>query len=101
MSVNLVPERPLSEVVFVHDYLQLGFQDARFNLYNTTRVSSSSGESLQGQLEFPATLVGLIGQRVQTERESSESVLELIFEGGTCLQVLRGSEHVRTPEAFE
>ena len=85
----------------MHDYLQLVFQDARFNLYNTTRVTSASGDFVQGEPAFAGALVSLIGQRVRSEQESSQSILELLFEGGACLRVLRGGAHARTPEASE
>ncbi len=34
MLPKLKPSEPLSQVVFVHDYLQLIFQDEGFNIYN-------------------------------------------------------------------
>jgi hypothetical protein len=101
MSANLVPEHALSQVVFVHDYVQLIFQHASFNLYNTIRVSGPSGAFVQGQTGFADALVGLIGQRVRSEQDSSECILELVFEEGTRVQLLRGDEYAHITEAFE
>ena len=38
MAPNLKPSEPLSQVVFIHDYLQLVFQDECFNVYNAAEV---------------------------------------------------------------
>ena len=42
MKVDLQPVEPLSQVVFVHDYLQLVFQDRAFTLYNVVTCSTGS-----------------------------------------------------------
>ena len=34
----LLDAEPLSQVVFIHDYIQLVFQDTYFNLYNRVSV---------------------------------------------------------------
>lgn len=37
---NLIPLEPLSQVVFIHDYLQLVFQDESFSIYNLAELSA-------------------------------------------------------------
>lgn len=56
MKVDLQPVKPLSQVVFVHDYLQLVFQDQAFTLYNIATCSTGSGDLRQGQLGGPAVV---------------------------------------------
>ena len=99
-SVNLVPAEPLSQVVFVHDYVQLVFQAESFSLFNRLRVTSSARTATQGETEFPGLLVALIGQQVTRVAEGSVAMLELHFQDGTSVQVLRGEEFAAGPEAF-
>ena len=101
MRTNLVPEDPLSEVAFVHDYVQVAFQDARFSLYNTLRLILGPIAFTQGEVEFPGHLVGLIGHRVLSASSSENAFLQLHFEGGAELQVLRAGRFRRGPEAYQ
>ena len=101
MAPNLTPIDPLTQVVFVHDYIQLVFQDTCFSLYNTTKLSIGERTVLQGQAGFADALVALIDLRVESVSTQSDSILELSFEGGTKLQVLRGEPYARGPEAFQ
>jgi hypothetical protein len=101
MPPNLLPLDPLSQVVFVHDYIQLVFQDACFSLYNTTKLVIGESAVLQGQASFADALVALIGLRVTSVSTQTDSILELLFEGGIKLQVLQGEPYARGPEAFQ
>jgi hypothetical protein len=101
MSPSLLPRDPLSQVVFVHDYIQLVFQDAGFSLYNTTKLTIDGRDVLQGQPGFADALVALIDLRVVSFSTQTDSILELSFEGGAKLEVLRGEPYARGPEAFQ
>jgi len=98
---NLVPIEPLSQVVFVHDYLQLVFQDERFSIYNLASVTSGRMTHSQGQAGFADVIVSLIGQRVVSATESPESLLSLTFEGGAHVVVPRQGAAVRSADAFQ
>jgi hypothetical protein len=98
--MDLLPTEPLSEVAFVHDYVQLGFQNERFSLLNRVRVGAPSRTSTQGEREFAGLLVGLIGQRVTQVSKSPAAMLELHFQDGSSVQILRGEEFASGAEAF-
>ena len=101
MPPNLLPSDPLSQVVFVHDYIQLVFQDTSFSLYNTTRLTIGKSSVLQGQAGFADALVALIGLRVASVSTQADLALALLFENGVKLQVLRGKPYAQGPEAFQ
>ena len=101
MAPNLLPDEPLTEVIFVHDYVQLGFQGPRFSLYNLTRVSHAGGSAMQGEPEFAGALVQLIGQRVERVTHGTMAALELHFSGGASVQVLCGAQYESGPESFQ
>jgi len=101
MVPNLKPSEPLSQVVFIHDYLQLIFQDEGFNIYNLAEVEQRGVTVRQGEPGFCDAVVALIGQRVATVSRSDAHVLKLSFEGGVQLAVRNDEEAVAGPEAFE
>jgi hypothetical protein len=98
---DLIPTEPLTQVVFVHDYLQLVFQFESFSIYNVARVSHGDTVLIQGAPGFCDAVVSLIGQRVREASSTDNHRLSLTFESGENVVVLSGSEHIRGPEAFE
>jgi hypothetical protein len=101
MKPNLKPADPLSQVVFIHDYLQLVFQEAGFSIYNVAAVEVEGKRIKQGQTGFCDAVVALIGQRVDTVSHSSSAALCLVFEKGARFLVLSDDESIKGPEAFE
>lgn len=97
----LTPDEPLSQVVFVHDYLQLVFEDESYSIYNVAKLAGNGTEWLQGEKGFCDALVNLIGRRVKSAVSSTEYPIVLNFEGGVQLQVLSGPLGARGPEAFQ
>lgn len=97
----LTPLEPLSEVAFVHDYLQLVFQGESYSIYKITKLILNGSEWMQGEAGFCDTLVGLMGQRVNEASSSAELALVLRFEGGARLEVLSGDLGSRGPETFQ
>jgi hypothetical protein len=95
---NPVPEQPLSQVVFIHDYVQLIFQNEGFSIFNRSKLTPTSGVLHYGEREFADALVRLIGHRVVAC--SMGEGLTLTFEGGEVFSVLADEEDVRGPEAF-
>lgn len=98
MDALLIPLEPLSQVCFIHDYLQLVFQDDRISIYNRTQIQVGSTRMSQGEAGFCDALVSLIGQRVVSV--SRRHVLTLAFAKGVELSVLGGDGNVAGPEAF-
>lgn len=100
MDSRLVPIEPLSQVVFIHDYFQLVFQDERFTVYNRTAVTDGVQLIRQGSTGFCDKLVGLIGQRVIAVARTDAHVLCLRFSDGVTFQVEVDQERM-WPEAFD
>ena len=101
MVANLKPSEPLSQVVFIHDYLQLVFQDEGFSIYNLAEVEQRGVTIRLGEPGFCDAVVALIGQRVADVSRSDAHVLKLSFEGGAQFAVRNDEEAVAGPEAFE
>jgi hypothetical protein len=95
----LIPAGPLTQVVFVHDYLQLVFDSGRISIHNRASLEGGGQQRCTGEAGFADGLVQLIGQRVL--HAELEPTLTLEFERGTRLVVLYGTEDVNGPESFE
>jgi hypothetical protein len=100
MSPAIKPQLPLSQVVFIHDYVQLVFQETRFTLYNEVTVVINEGSAAQGQVGFADALVSLLEQKVEIAGSTALYALELSFESGAVVRVLRRDLHNPGPEAF-
>ena len=87
MKPNLQPKDPLSQVVFVHDYVQLVFQDCGFSFFN--RLTYRHGDSAlnQGDRGFCDSLVSLIDHTGSVESEGGE--LTLRFSNGASVTVAK------------
>jgi hypothetical protein len=96
MRPDIHPIEPLSQVVFIHDYLQLVFQDACFSIYNPAELRQGDSLLSQGEPGFGDVLVSLIGQPL-TSASSSPS-LSLTFQGGTILVI---AQFGQGPEAWQ
>ena len=98
MNSQVVPSEPLTQVTFVHDYIQLVFQDEGFSLHNAVEVEAAGSRLAQGADGFADSLVRLVGFRVVSASECEFGPLQLCFEGGTKVTVTwKGAG----PEAFE
>jgi len=101
MKPNLKPSEPLSQVVFVHSYVQLRFQDEGFSIYNVSEIELDGAKLTQGQPGYCDAMVSLIEQRVVDVSESDRHVLVLVFERGARFSVRCDHEAILGPEAFE
>jgi hypothetical protein len=99
MRDRLIPLEPLSQVCFVHDYVQLVFQDEGFSIYNRANIQVGAVQVAQGETGFCDALVALIGQRVVATPDGH--LLTLAFESGAELNVLGGDDDVNGPESFQ
>ena len=75
MVPNILPTDPLSQVVFVHNYLQLVFQDSGFTIYNPCALNLEGTPIQFGQDGFADALVGLIGQSLLNAASFGEESL--------------------------
>jgi len=97
---SLTPIEPLSQVVFVHDYFQLFFDDEVFSVYNPV-VLVLQGEKLhQPSPGFCDALVALIGQRAEAMPTEPDCLLALSFARGAKLLVLEAASASGGAEAF-
>ena len=87
MRPNLLPADSLSQVVFVHNYFQLVFQDSGFSIYNAATLNLNGVSLLQGQPGFCDRLVGLISQTLLAADALGDSSLVLTFQDGSTLSV--------------
>ena len=100
MPPRLLPESSLSQVVFVHDYVQLVFQDEAFSFYNRVIVKTRDAEYEQGGVGFADSLVSLIDRAVLEVYSSERFAIALRFDCGTQVQVLRKGS-AKGLEAFQ
>jgi hypothetical protein len=92
---------PLSQVVFIHDYIQLVFQEMHWSLYNPVSVHRSGCTLTESDLGFADELRRLIGQRVVKTSAEQGQFASATFEGRTQVSVSLRSEDARGPEAYE
>jgi hypothetical protein len=92
---------PLSEVVFIHDYVQLRFEETGLSLYSRLTIDTGKGVLDRIDSNFADALVGLIGQRVSSVDYRPESQLRLRFSGGVTLIVSLRAEDSTGPELFQ
>lgn len=100
-SMNFQPPGKLSEVTFIHDYIQISFQDSGFSLYNRVAVRTEAGLFNQGEPGFCDALVSLIGQRAASVTLDVASALKFAFSGGETIVVLVDDASIRGPEAWQ
>ncbi|MEX1033842.1 MAG: hypothetical protein WDZ30_10825 [Cellvibrionaceae bacterium] len=93
---------PLSQVVFIHDYIQLVLQDCCVNVYNTSRITTTDGDSfIYGSSGFADNCVKLINHKVIAASLTEGVALTIKFENGFVFEVLLSPEYCSSPEAFE
>ena len=101
MKPDLKPSEPLSQVVFIHDYIQLVFQEVRFSIYNVSELVDHGSSLRTGQPGFCDALVALIGQRVTSVSTQEPEILFLRFERGAYFRVLGDEESIRGADPFD
>lgn len=99
MKPLLQPDDPLSQVVFVHDYLQLFFQDCAFSIYNLATYTAGDITLTQGDAGFCDALVALIEQAARVEALPGK--LSLHFDKGAVVSIPSTDETIRGPEAWQ
>lgn len=88
--IALEPSDALTQVVFVHDYIQLVFDGQTFSLYGNISIVSRGEQLDRASSGFCDRLVGLIGQRATAVAGPLEGEMNLRFESGVSIQVRAG-----------
>ena len=92
---------PLSQVVFVHDYVQLRFQETALSLYSRLTLATGHRVLLRTDPDFCDALVGLVGQRVASVGYRAENHLRITFGGGITLIASLRAVDANGPELFQ
>jgi len=100
MLPDLIPASQLTQVVFVHDYLQLIFGEDVYCIYNRLELNAGTRVLQSGQPGFADALASLIGQRIKAVADEPGAVLDLIFGNHHVLRILKGVENESGPEAY-
>jgi hypothetical protein len=95
-----VPKEPVSQVVFVEDYLQLVFHEERFSFYDVVEVVSDQRVLARGQPNFCDALVNLIGERAASVAVDDAGELTVMFDSGFAVRARSGLSGV-SPEAWQ
>ena len=81
------PTEPVTQVVFVHDYFQVVFDDETFNLCGDVEVRKNEQTLVPGQPGFGDAMVELVGDRALALTVDPSDELTIQFLSGTILQV--------------
>jgi hypothetical protein len=98
--MDMTPKDELSQVVFIHDYLQLVFQDVYFTLL-TPPILTSDGERFRpGERGFCDELVSLISSKATAVERGANDDLSISFANGAKVSVLTSDPRATGPEAW-
>ncbi len=101
-NIELNPVEPLTQVVFVHDYVQLVFGSETLSIFNLMRFRGLQGDDLeQGRVGFADALTGLIGAKAHSVSTSPSECLALQFENEGRLAVTCEADEAAGAEAFQ
>jgi hypothetical protein len=92
---------PLSQVVFVHDYLQLIFQEITLTVYCAVEVKTASGTVACRAPGWCDALVALIGKRVASVDYVPQRHLRLAFAGGDSATLSLRAPRAELNELFQ
>lgn len=76
---------PLSQVTFVHDYVQLRFQETCLSLYSRLVISTNGVTLGRSDRGFCDALVALIGQSAMSVDYQAKDHLRIAFSTGAIL----------------
>ena len=92
----------MSQVVFIHDYIQLIFQDCIINVYNDSEIIPKNKPAIiKGSTGYADSIVQLIDKKITEVTYSEGEKLSLLFSNGNRFNILLGSSAAHGPEAFE
>lgn len=91
-----IPQEPLSQVVFVLDYVQLDFHECRYSIFNAFSIHLSERELRRNETGFCDALVSLIGQRLVSATVEDDHLCFVFAQG----DVVRVDASGPSPEAW-
>ncbi len=98
LSEALTSAEPLNSVIFIHDYVQLTFQEVVLSIYGRFSVLGPGDQAVStGDAGFCDAVVSLIEDRVVAVEESADQ-LELLFRSGRRISI-RATD-AEGPESF-
>ncbi len=93
---------PLSEIRFLHDYLQLIFQECLLTINNDPEIRLANGQVIRRySAGFCDVLAGLIGENVKTALLVENERCSIEFTGGVELVIPLTKGSAKAAEAFE
>lgn len=101
-SQQLCSWKPLTQVIFVFDYIQLVFEDCSLNIYNSSQIVNKDSKTYHSDTAlFPYLLKSLIGSSINSIEFKAKAAFSLNFSNHYKLEILLNDESVNGPEAFE
>lgn len=99
MDLDSLSGDRLSAVEFVHEHLQLRFEEAVLTLYVWPEVADADGISVGfGQPNYRDALCSVIDEAVSSAEFNEGDALTVEFENGTVLALSLRDEDIDTPE---
>lgn len=97
----LAKAEPLSKVVFIYDYIQLGFQGGYgLTLWNPVTINCEGASLKRDSAGFCDVLCSLIGQRVISVSYREHEKASFVFESGKIVTVSLAPQDFSGSEAF-
>ena len=100
MLALLIDAEPFSQVVFVHDYIQMRFQELGLTIWNSMTLEMDGKVFSRGTLGFCDMLCSLIEQRVADVSFVEGVSAAIVFQHGIVVTIGLGTEDAKGPEAF-
>ena len=92
---------PLSQVVFIHDYIQLILQDCTINVYNKSEITPKDSPTIKhGDTGYADALEMLINSTITNVQIKTGVSFSLLFSNGSEFNILLDPESSQGPEAF-
>jgi hypothetical protein len=98
--MDMIPKDELSQVVFIHDYLQLVFQDVCFTLLTPPTLISGGDMYRPGESGFCDKLVSLISAKATAVQCGANDDLSITFSNGAKVSVSTSDPRATGPEAW-
>lgn len=100
--INILENKePLSQVIFIHDYIQLIFQEYILSLYNPIEIKIENKTITDGEVGFSDALRNLIGERIVRTNYEEKIHASFEFSNGTIVTITLESNSDFGPEAFQ
>lgn len=99
--IRLAKANALSEVRFVHDYVQFIFEPHTLSLYAPLHVLTDGHALARGNVGYYDSICSLIGQNLTDVTRHERKRLEFAFSNGTKVILSLRSEDAAGPEIAE